>query len=76
VNANGHGGQKCRCHAKEIDMTTNKKQADVSQGRLLTGAGRHGAPSSQLTARWNDRPRYIVRRTFPVGLHIPVDGAG
>jgi hypothetical protein len=50
VNANGRAGlEKLDATAKEIDMTTTKKQADVSRRRLLTGAARHGAPASQPT---------------------------
>jgi hypothetical protein len=31
-------------------MTTSKEQAGFPRRRLLTGAGRHGSPSSQLTS--------------------------
>jgi hypothetical protein len=34
-----------------------------------------GMPRSQPTLE-DDMPRYVVQRTFPDGLHIPVNGEG
>jgi Protein of unknown function (DUF4242) len=34
-----------------------------------------GMPKSQPTLE-DDMPRYMVQRTFPDGLHIPVNGEG
>jgi hypothetical protein len=36
--------------------------------------GRAGMPAR--VGRWKHMPRYVVQRTFPDGLHIPIDEQG